>query len=67
MPDVAPGRDHLVRVHTEDLIEDAGTTGITGISTIAGIITIAGISGFAGICDCRSFASHPQPKRLMIH
>jgi hypothetical protein len=61
MPDVAPGRDHLVRVHTEDLIKDAGTTGITGISTIAGI------SGFAGICDCRPFASHSQPKRLMIH
>ena len=52
MPDVAPYRDHLVRVHTEDLIEDAGITGI---------------SGFAGICDCRPFASHPQPKRLMIH
>jgi len=61
MPDVAPGRDHLVRVHTEDLIEDAGTMGITGISTIAGI------SGIAGICDRRPFASHPQPKRLMIH
>ena len=42
MPDVAPGRDHLVRVHTEDLIEDAGTMGITGISTIAGISGIVG-------------------------